>query len=293
MKRLIPLLFAASLVFAEGEETSYSYWDFHPIHVGGNLLRIGGAGVSDTPFGGDLYYRKTNAFLYVLVPITRTSYFFPRIEYNTFTLDWNKNPRFKQDHFHYAQFALTFYSTGLDTWKWIARGEYNLDIEHFNRPLQYGLFSALLWGAHQIHRKWHYHIGALGYTGMEGEEVYPVIGADYSPNSHWTFLALFPIDYNIQYKPTDRWRLSLKGRPLRERFRTNDHQAHPRSVFNYSTTGLEFNVHYEIPLRLEVEFYGGYNFGGNFYIKDADGSNPLYTSIGGAPYGGLVIDWGI
>ncbi|MDE3045885.1 MAG: hypothetical protein KGJ02_04495 [Verrucomicrobiota bacterium] len=292
MKRILPLLLAATLLCAE-EEKSFSIWDYHPIHLGGNAIGMGQANISETSYGGQLQYAKSNAFVYALIPVTMTSYFFPRVEYNIFYLNWDKNPKFNQHTFQYTQFALTFYSTGLENWKWVARGEYNIDIDHFTSPSKYGLISALLWGSHQIHRKWHYHIGGLGYTGMEGSQIYPVIGADFSPNAHWTFLAIFPMDYNVQYKPNDQWRLSLKIRPLKERFRTGKDQPQPRSVFSYSSTGIEFNVHYQIPLRLELEFYGGYNFGGSFYIKDSTGNNALYTDLGGSPYGGITLDWGI
>ena len=45
-------------------------------------------------------------------------------------------------------------------------------------------------------------------------------------------------------------------------------------------------------MRLEVEIYGGYNFGGDFYIKDRAGKFPLYTTFGGAPYGGATLNYG-
>jgi len=293
MRKILFALLVSSALFAdECEPQHYSYWDVHPIHVGGNVLRLGSADVSDTPLKGHLYFRKSNAFLYMLVPVNSKSYFFPRVEWNTFTLNWNKNPKFNQTHFYYLQFALTFYTIQLEKWRWIARVDYNLDTEHFNNPRQYGLFSALLWGSHEIHRKWHYHVGSVGYTGFSGQEVYPIIGADYSPNKKWTFLLVFPIEYYIQYKYGDHWRFSLRGRPLKERFRTNNHQPQPRSVFSYSSTGLEANVRYEIFLRLEAEIFGGWNFGGNFYIKNEKGHNSLYTDVGGSPYAGATLNWG-
>ena len=122
--------------------------------------------------------------------------------------------------------------------------------------------------------------------------VYPLLGADYSPDHHWTFQAIFPIDYSIQYKLGKNWRFSLKGRPLKERFRTSKEEPQPRSVFSYSTMGVEANIHFELPLRLECEIFGGYNFGGSFYIKNEQGQQPLYTDVEGAPYAGAHLDFG-
>lgn len=297
MKRLIGLsfLFVSSL-FAE-DEASKSYWDFHPLHAGGNYIGIFHADVDPkhnltSLENGHLRYQKANAFITMLLPISRYSYFFPRVEWNTFTMDWNKNPKFHETQFSFLQFALTFYSIGLENWRWIARLDYNIDTKHLSKPGLYGLYSALLWGAYQPHRKWHYHIGVLGYTGLEGDEVFPIIGFDYAPNKTWLFQAIFPIDYSIQYNFWEYFRLSAKIRPLKERFRVGKHEPQPRSVFNYSSVGGEINLHFEIERRLEFEIYGGYNFGGDFYIKDRNGNNPLYTNVKGAPYAGANLDFG-
>jgi hypothetical protein len=285
----------------ESDMNSYSYWDFHPLHVGGNILRIGGANVHEQVKGansaaiqrGRLFYRKTNAFLYMLVPLSMKSFFLPKVEWNTFTMDWGKNPKFNQTHFYYAGFSLTFYTTAVDRWRWILRAEYNLDTEHFGSPSLYGLFSGLVWGVHELNKQWNFHVGALGYSGMRGEQVYPIIGFDYSPDEHWTILATFPIEYYVQYKLDPHWKFSLRGRPLKERFRTGKSEPQPRSIFCYTSFGTELNVKYQIFLRLEIEAYGGYNLGGPFYIKNAVGKSGLYSELGAAPYGGLNLNWGI
>lgn len=295
MKKLLPLLLALTLFAQEEPEESISLWDYHPIHVGGNAIAIGQANV-DLKHGshdGNLTFNKENAFLYCFLPISKESYFLPRVEWNTFDLNWNNNPKFNETRFYFMQFALTFLSIAVEKWRWIARAEYNIDIKHFSHPKSYGLFSGLLWGSHQFHRKWHYHVGALGYSGFDGQEVYPIIGFDYAPNKKWFFQAVFPINYSIEYALNKEWRLSIKGRPLKERFRTGKLQPQPRSVFCYSTMGAEFNIHYEKFLQLEVEVFAGYNFGGNFYIKDRRGHNPLYTYVQGAPYIGASLNWGI
>ncbi len=295
LKKLFLTLFVLGLSAQEFDEPALSLWDYHPIHVGGNAIALGKGNVDikNGPHQGDLTFNKENAFLYCFLPISKESYFLPRVEWNTFAMDWDQNPKFNETRFHYMQFALTFLSIAVEKWRWIARAEYNIDIKHFSNPEKYGLFSALLWGSHEIHRKWNYHVGAFGYTGFEGQEVYPIIGIDFSPNKKWMFQAVFPINYSIEYNLNKEWRFSLKGRPLKERFRTGRFEPQPRSVFCYSTMGAEFNVHYEKFLKLEVELFAGYNFGGSFYIKDRNGHNSLYTHVQGAPYIGATLNWGI
>lgn len=285
------LLLNATSLFCEEEQASFSLWDYHPLHVSAQTIQTANASV-DAPQGGDVYFGKTFAYVSMLVPVTYTSYFIPRVEWVQFTLDWDKNPKFNETHFSYAQFSLLFYSKGMEKWRWIVRGEYNLDLKHFSTPSLYGLFSWLLWGAYELSEKWHYHIGATGYIGMEDEMTYPLLGIDYSPTDHWTLEAIFPITYSVQYHLNKNWRFSLIGRPMKERYRVGSHEPQPRSVFSYSSVGTEVNIHYEIPLKFEIEFYAGYNAGGNFYIKDQKGKNSLYTEVNGAPYLGGMINYG-
>jgi len=285
---LLTLFFGTKALLAQ--EQSYSYWDFHPWRIGGQFIRVGKANCDHHQ--GNVHYRKSNVFTTILLPVDYNNFFFPRVELNYVTFDWSKNPKFHETHFYYMQFALTYYTTALEKWKWIARFDYNLQIEHISHPGQYSLYSGLLWGAYQIAPKWHYHVGALGYGGLEGGTMYPVIGIDYAPTDKWFFQALFPINYSIEYKPNTNWTLAIKGRPLKERLRVGSREPQPRSIFNYSTFGSEFNVHYEIPFRLIVEAYGGVNFGGTFYVKDAHGHRATYVKFGGAPYFGASVDFG-
>jgi Domain of unknown function (DUF6268) len=294
MKRIVGIiifLLCPLLFFGEEEDISFSYWDVHPLHIGGNILRIGRAEL-DEGDNGHLYFRKNNAYLSLLVPINRHNYFIPKVEFNNFTLDWNKNQKFDETHFYYAQFGLTFYTNGLEDWRWILQGTYNLDLEHFSQPSLYGLFSLLIWGRYALHKKWHFHVGVLGSVGMEAAPVYPLLGLDWEPNKKWTIEVIFPITYSVQYKLNKNWRLSIKGRPLKERFRTGSHEPQPRSVFCYSSVGAEFNVEYEQFLWLDIQLFAGYDFGGTFYIKNQSGRKALYTEVGGAPYAGITVDYG-
>ncbi len=294
MKKLWIFIIPLFLLAEEEESLLKTYWKYHPLHVGGNGIYLGSAEVEPQHGGdsiGDLEFNKENIFATILIPVSRYTYFFPRVEWNTFRMHWDKNPKFDQTRFYYWQFALTFYTIAMEHWRWIIRADYNVDQEHFTDPL-YSLFSSLFWGTYKIHRKWHYHIGALGYVGLQGNQIYPVIGADWAPNKKWFFQAVFPIVYSIDYNWREGWRISLKGRPMRERFRVGKNELQPNSIFNYSSMGAEANLHYEIPRKFEFELFAGYNFGGSFYIKNRSGHKALYTNVQGAPYAGATLDYG-
>lgn len=301
MKKWIALLLPAFTLMAEEpkkEEKTHAYWDAHPVHVGGQGIYIGAAKASHVRGGGvdvshgHVHFNKINSFLSVLVPVTEDTFFFPRVEYNYITFDWSTNPFFRQKHFQYLQFGLTAYTKALEAWRWIARFDYNIDPTHFDLPGPYSLYTWLLWGAHEINKQWHFHIGTVGSRGMRRTDFYPLIGIDYAPTRKWLFEAIFPINYAISYKPTDRWTAGLKVRPLKERVRAGDDEPQPRSVVRYSSMGTELTVQYEIPLRFKIELYGGVNTGGTFYIKNMHVHNALYADTGIAPYAGAALDFG-
>lgn len=273
------------------EEPPQSLWDYHPLHLGGNVLAIGQAEI-DGAQGGHLLFNKENLFLNMLVPLSEKTFFIPQVAWNTFRLDWSQNPKFHETRFYYLQFGLTFFTAALEDWRWILRADYNMDLKHFSHPGTYGLFSGIIWGTNTINENWSYHVGCTGYVGMHGNILYPLIGIDYSPDSHWQIRAIFPIDYAIAYKLNKHWCFALKGRPLKERFRAAKQEPQPRSIFNYSSVGAEANIQYEIERKFVAEIYAGYNFGGSFYIKDQRGHNALYTNVEGAPYAGVKLDYG-
>lgn len=274
-------------------EPQFTYWDVHPLHIGAESLYIGKAGISnDKGASGHLHFHKNMAFLSMIVPVCRTIIFIPRFEYSEMYFDWNKNPKFSQKNFSYLKGGLILYTNELDRWEWIVRADYNMDTAHFFST-RFALFNALLWGKYELFQKWHYHVGATGYVGLEGGMLYPIIGLDYKPNKNWIIKLIFPIMYSVEYHLGKYWHFELMGRPLKERFRINKAAPQPESVFSYSSIGAEANIRFEIPRRLEIVLFGGCNFGGNYYIKDQGGHNPLYTDVGAAPYIGGKIDWGI
>ncbi len=162
-----------------------------------------------------------------------------------------------------------------------------------SQPSEYGLFSWLFWGAYELNSEWHYHVGVLGYAGLEGDTIYPLIGFDYTPNEKWFFQAIFPMLYSVEYKLSSKWTLAIKGRPLKERLRAGSKEPQPRSVFNYSTMSAELNAKYNYRNSFSLELYCGCNFGGKFYIKNEHGHNAIYVPIGAAPYVGFSIDYAI
>ncbi len=288
-------ILSVSAHFLSAQE-QHSLWYYHPLHVGGQFIRLGKAECyNERPDHqhhlGNVHFRKTNAFLSMMVPVNRNHIFFPQIQINSVTFDWNKNRKFSETHFYYMQFDLMYYTTALDRWKWIMRFDYNLQTDHMSHPGEYSLYNGLLWGSYQIHPKWHYHIGALGYAGLKGSNIFPIIGVDYTPGKHWFIQAVFPINYSVEYK-ISRWTFAGKIRPLKERLRTGSREPQPRSIFNYSSVGTELNVRYERQFKFTLEGYGGMNWGGNFYIKNAQGKHAEYVDFRSTIYGGLSLDYG-
>jgi hypothetical protein len=292
-------LIIAALIASTGfaaEEEQHSLWHYHPLHVGAQIIRTGQSDCYQTKpihlvHDGYVRFNKSCVFMTMLAPINRNNIFIPQIQYNFVTFDWSRNPKFHKKDFSYFVFDLLFFSTSIDRWKWILRFDYNAQLEYSHHIGQYSLYNGLLWGSYQLHPKWHYHVGALGYVGMEGYNIYPIIGIDFAPNKRWFFQALFPINYSVEYKISD-WTIAIKGRPLKERLRAGLHEPSPRAIFSYSSVGTELNIRFEKQLRFSCEGYAGYNCGGHLYVKNNNASHAIYSKFHGAFYGGGSIDYG-
>ena len=273
-----------------------SLWDFHPLHMGGQFIRIAKSDVDHKrPPGfptslGNVQFRRSNVNTNMMIPINRYHIFFPRVEFTWVTFDWNRNPKFQEKHFHYLQLGLMYYTTAIDHWRWIVRMDYNLQTNHLSHPGLYSLYTPLLWGSYEVNLKWHYHVGALGYVGMEGMQIYPIIGFDYSPDEHWFMQAIFPMLYSVEYK-ISYLTFVLKARPISERLRSGSCEPQPRSIFSYSGFGGELLIRFVVKDRLTIEGYGGYIFVSKFYIKDQYGHNAVYLHAKSAPYAGATLDF--
>jgi hypothetical protein len=277
------------------EEPVHSLWHYHPLHVGGQILSNCKAECHRQNHSnsrkGQLRYQKASAFISMMTPISRHHIFFPQVQCSYVTLDWNRNNRFSETNFYSMQCSILYYTTALQHWKWIARFDYNLQVNYASHPGLYSLYNELVWGSCQIHRKWHYHVGALGYAGLASYDIYPIIGFDYTAGKNWFFQALFPINYSVEYH-INPWTIAAKARPMKERLRTGPNESQPRSIFSYSTIGTELNIKFEKLLKGFAEIYGGYNWGGHFYVKNRYGKRPIYLAFGGAAYGGFSLDYG-
>ena len=223
IKKALPVVFLVVFGLFGEEPTELrpaSIWDYHPIHAGGNLIAVGNANVKQKGGepDGELTYNKANAYAYCFVPISRQSYFLPRVEWNAFTMDWDRNPKFHETHFQFVQFALTFLSTAVEKWRWIGRIDYNIDVKHFTHPKTYGLFSALLWGSHEFHRKWHYHVGALATPDSKDKKSIRSLDLTTPRIKNGCFKSSFrsPIPSNIRSIKSGAFR--LKGGPLKSAF---------------------------------------------------------------------------
>lgn len=294
-KRWLASFLVISSVLTAAEELDeeipdYSFWDCHPVHIGGQAIALGEATVKRRGGGGDdghVYFRRASAFTSLLLPISKEHIFSPRLDWTWVNLDWNNNPAFNTTNFYYYRFALSYYTTAVEKWRWITRADYTVDQKHFSGS--YGLFSGMIWGTYQLFHDWHYHIGGLAYVGLNTTTYYPIIGFDYAPTEHWSMQFVFPMLYSVEYHFNCNWSLALKGRPVKERIRVGGNEPQPKSIFSYSTFGGEINLKYEKFLRGDIELFVGYNFGGPFYIKQPQA---LYTDVQGAPYVGLSLDYG-
>lgn len=289
-KLTFTLSLAVTLLASEKEK---SFWEYHPLHLEGSAVFVAPSDISKSPEKGTLRFSKGETGAHFMVPLSKKSQFFPHLGWGTLTCDWNKNTLFREKNFSYYKTGMHFCTTAVENWRWIIGSTYTIDTKYASKIKTYGQLGTLIWGMHPITESLNVHIGSLFYIGLRRDDpVYPVIGLDYTINESWLIKAIFPLDYRVEYKVLPNLSLSLKARAFSERFRTGKNEAQPRSIFQYSATGGEINLQYQIEHRLDAQLFAGYQFGGTYYIKDQMAKTATYMGFSPAPYLGAKLDFG-
>ena len=189
--------------------------------------------------------------------------------YEGFNLDWNENPYFRQKHFESLGISAALVYFGCEGWMW--RGAFRV-----TGPTNEGSFyrytqlQAFLWGKWCYNDCWDFHVGLIGRSGLENEQVLPLIGAEYKM-SCWTFSAVFPMKMGIEYRLNSLWSLNLLGAYFSERHQVTNVEPSPNAIFRYRNIGAFFDVTYSNEDCHSLTLFVGKGFTSRLEIMDAGG----------------------
>lgn len=294
MRKIVALSLAATALSAH----DYGFLEYyfvdcdHPIHVAGRYRTIGRAEFEKHKFG-HLKYADGYAAAFYTHFLDEDNALSFGAGYDYLKMDWEKNPRFKEDVFNYATASIGLVSTTLERWRWIVNGGFSVDANHFDFGKS-AVYHAMLWGRYHFGETCGVHVGALGYYGLKNGYALPIIGFDWRWGQHWRLATIFPVNFSIAYAFNDYWSLEAAysgfGGPYRYPRRAHDgRNGFHDPIFSLYSSGLDLNLKYDYDHLLRFAIGGGWNFGGWVHIKNDNNRNGKYYHYNSAPYAQATI----
>ncbi|MBY0529867.1 MAG: hypothetical protein K2P51_06710 [Rhabdochlamydiaceae bacterium] len=281
---LLPLCSSYQLI------TDYGFIDKkHPVHFDGEYRNIWDAKFRTHGFkDSHVNYADAHAFAYYSHFLTPDNTLTWELGYSFLDFDWNKNPRFKQDDYHFANASIGWVSTSIKDWRWILSAAVSVDAQTLNFG-QSGVYYGLMWGRYQLTPTIGMHVGMAGYVGVQNGYLLPIIGVDWRASKHWQINGIFPVLLSVVYLFNDNWSTSLEassfGRPYRFPIRAHEGVGKWKNgIFEVYSKGVELDLNYKYGNALTASIGGGWNFGGWILIKDRHSNHGRYYKYDDAPY---------
>lgn len=253
-------------------------------------VEVKGVWIGNSKFNHDkhqhLKYSEAEADIYFTQKVTHCEGFSAFLGYDVTTMRWKENPFFDQERFRSYDIGLLGYTNRFKDWLW----QLGVSTQTTSGNGSWGkntLYTGMLWGRYTYCSTVGLHLGFIGFAGLRKEEVYPIIGFDYSPSKQWQFNAVFPVNMTAVCNLSTSWSLSLELRPFRSRHRAGANQVLPQAIFEYHDFGADLALVYHAHGLFASLFAGG-AFGGTLRVKNHLGNTIFTEKFGGAPYVGLA-----
>jgi hypothetical protein len=307
MKTLFTSLLIASLtlqIYALEEEIpEYPYsvptWEsaaeeemnqFNPFSISGTYLALAPAEFRSPDVKGDhLTYHQGNVAFAYTQPFNPYWGLIFGAGYVETEVKWKENPDFDQTHFGYVNVAFGAFTKAMPDWRWNATVTAFIDTSVLDLS-EYALYQGVLWGRYEFLECLSFDAGFILEVGLNKGKMWPLLGFEYAPYDHWRIMAVYPIDISFEYDVFKCLTIEASIRFLRDRHRVKDTEPLPMGIYEYHTTGVEFDVTYMPWDCLFVKGFVGSAFKGDLKITDRYNHNPHHFKFGSAPYvGGNVI----
>jgi len=259
-----------------------------PWHFFADYLQVGKASFRqcDAPHS-HITYSQGAASLYYTQFINSRNFVTFEVGDNYINVDWNDNPRFRQNHYHTALASMAFVSTAKENWRWIFNPGATVDATTFNFG-NTAVYYGLLWGRYAYSHTIGFHIGGFGYYGIKNGYALPVLGIDWNFLPDWRLNIIFPLDASLEYQINPNWvaLIAVDGFNSPYRFPRRAHKGingFENGIFELFSTGVEGAINY-LYNRLKIEAGIGWNFGGWILIKDSENHHGKYYHFNEAPY---------
>jgi hypothetical protein len=285
-------LFPSLLLFGAEDYDEINFYEaaasFRAFGLNGTYLNVQPATfrTEDLP-GKYLRYIQSDAAFSYTYPCTPEYGFILGAGWVGTEVDMQNNPQFDETNFNYVTFSLGGFSSSWCHWLWTATFSMLLDTQQINLS-EYALYQGVLWGKYTLNPSLEFDIGVIAEIGLNKEKVWPIIGFIYNYNSCLSLHAVFPLDMTLQYDMYDWLTIAGSIRFLRNRHRVSDDNPNPQAIFEYRTTGVEFDLTYTPFEYLSVKGFVGSTLNGDFKVTNKNNHHAVHYKFNGSMYAGIT-----
>ncbi len=289
MRKMLSLcLLTASAIAGEYGFSDYYFADpDRSIHLEGRYRRVGSAQF-ETHRRGHLTYSDaygSATYTHFLGEDNSLSW---EAAYNYLGLDWEKNSRFKEKNFNYAVGSIGYVSTSLEKWRWLINAGFSVDASHFDFG-RTGVYHGMLWGRYQFNNCCGFHMGVMGWIGIQNGYTLPIFGVDWKISDDWAANIIYPVDFSLTYSIDENWAIegaySSFGGPYRYPRRAHEGTKFHDPIFLVYSQGGDLNLKYRYDHLLRASIGGGWNAGGWILVRDSQNHHGHYYHFNSAFYG--------
>jgi hypothetical protein len=197
------------------------------------------------------------------------------------------NPDFNETIFNYVNLLIGSFTKSFPDWLWKLTFAAYLDTEEFSF-VDYALYQGVLWGKYDLCTWIELDFGLIVESGLHKTKVWPIIGFIYAPTNKWEIHAVFPIDVSVNYSFNKCLTAAGSLRFLRTRHRVKETEPNSQGIFEYHTTGAEFDLTYTPALRFSVTGFAGSTLNGDLKMSDRNDDHSTHFKFNGSFYTGVT-----
>ena len=260
---------------------------FSPFALSGSYLRVSPAhfrttGLTDQKL---IFQQREISFSYKN-PCSPVWGFLFGAGWESTEVDMQENPEFNEKNFNYINGLVGGYTTAFPNWLWKFTFSGFIDIDE-RSLVDNTLYQGVLWGKYDISPCIELDFGFIAEGGLRRTKVWPIIGFIYVISKRFTLSSIFPIDMSINYSITKCLIASASLRFLRNRHRLKETEPNPQGIFEYQTTGAEFQLTYAPKLCFSITGFAGSTTNGDLKISDRKNKHATHFKFKGSSYAGL------
>jgi len=293
MRYLFLLLLIPSVLFAYEEDWNYPLFEmentpppFYPFSMSGQYVSVAEADFRTPGFGDShLRYQQWDVAFAYTHPCNEICGFIFGAGWVGTEVDMKNNPEFHETIFNYVNLSIGGFTKSFPDWTWTLTVSAFMDTEEFSLA-DYTLYQGVLWGKYDFCKYVELDFGFILEVGLNKEKVWPILGFVYSPCNNWRINAIYPINVAIEYEWSKCLTAAGSIRFLRNRHRVQSEEPNSQGIFEYHTSGAEFDLLYTPWKWMMVKGFAGHAFDGDLKVTDRNNHNATHYKFKGSFYAG-------